>query len=127
MPARIVVVHDEPEFTDAVVSALLHAGWEAVGFLDPMAALDALGRAHDIELLITRVRFGLGKPHGISLALMARHRRPKIKLIFTALPEYEAEAIKMGAFLPLPIDIPELLTVVDGLLARQAKVAQTDA
>ncbi len=120
MPARIVVVHDEAEFTDEVVSALLHAGWEAVGFLDPMAALDALGRAHDIELLITRVRFGLGKPHGISLALMARHRRPKIKLLFTALPEYEAEAIKMGAFLPLPIDMPELLTVVAGLLARPA-------
>ena len=127
MPARIVVVHDEAEFTDAVVGALLHAGWGAVGFLDPMAALEALGRAQDIEMLITRMRFGLGRPHGISLALMARHRRPKIKLLFTALPEYEAEAIKMGAFLPLPIDIPELLAVVDGMLAKQAKAARTDA
>ena len=36
MPARIAVVHDEPAFVDEVTAALRIAGYDTVGFTDPM-------------------------------------------------------------------------------------------
>jgi DNA-binding NtrC family response regulator len=116
MPARIVVVHDEPEFIDQAVKALTRAGWEAVGFSDSMAAVHALDHADKIDLLITRVQLGAHKPHGVSLALMAKSKRPKIKVLFTALPEYEDQVKLLGEFLPLPIDPPQLLEAVERIL-----------
>ncbi len=104
MPSHIVVVHDEPDFVEQMVETLTAAGWEAAGFSDPMAAIQAFDDADRIDLLITRVRFGPRKPHGISLALMAKIKRPRIKLLFTASPEYEEQARPLGEFLPLPIN-----------------------
>ena len=71
MPARIVVVHDEPHFREFVVTALLEAGYDTKAFTGSMAAIEALEAAQRIELLITRVRFPEGTPHGVSLASMA--------------------------------------------------------
>ena len=116
MPAKIVVVHDEPEFIDEVVTAISRAGWDAVGFSDSMAAVHALDGEHKIELLITRVQFGPGKPHGISLALMAKSKLPKIDVLFTGLPEYEEQARALGEFLPLPVATAQVLEVVERLL-----------
>jgi hypothetical protein len=53
-----------------------------------MAGWNALDEAHCVELLITRVDFSPGKPNGISLARMARYKRPTIQVVFTALPEF---------------------------------------
>ena len=116
MPARILVVHDEPEFIDQAVKALRHAGWEAEGFTDSMVAVHALDDPGKIELLITRVQLGPGKPHGVSLAMMAKSKRPKIKVLFTALPEYEEQVQPLGKFLPLPVGTAQLLEAVERLL-----------
>jgi CheY-like chemotaxis protein len=45
VPARVVVVHDEPIFSKRTVDALRLAGYEVAAFTDPMAALDALEKA----------------------------------------------------------------------------------
>jgi two-component SAPR family response regulator len=116
LPARIVVVHSELEFVDEAMGALTIAGYEAAAFTDPMLALDTLEAAHRVELLITDVRFARGKPNGISLALMARHKQPGIKILFTALPEYAERAEGLGEFTPLPVRISDLVAVVDKLL-----------
>jgi DNA-binding NtrC family response regulator len=113
MPATIVVVHDEPESLGEITEGLRSAGYDVAAFLDPLAAIAALERA---RVLITRVQFTRGRPHGIALAQMAQVRRPGIKLVFTALPEYELEAKALGEFLPLPIRMPELLETVDRLI-----------
>jgi DNA-binding NtrC family response regulator len=115
-PALVVVVHDEPKFSKQTVEALRLAGYEVAAFIDPMAALDALENAQRVEVLITRVRFPLGKPNGIALALMARHKRPGIKVLFTARPEFARHAEGVGEFMPVPIDLTELVAAVGRLL-----------
>jgi DNA-binding NtrC family response regulator len=116
VPARIVVVHDEPEFCQRTVEALRLAGYEVAAFTDPMTALEALKDAQRVEVLITRVRFPPGKPHGVALALMARHKRPVIKVLFTARPEVAEHAEGVGEFMPVPIKLPELIEAVGRIL-----------
>jgi DNA-binding NtrC family response regulator len=117
VPARIVIVHDDPEFAEEVASALKRVGYDAVAFTDSMKALEALDDPKKIELLITRVRFQPGKPNGVSLARMARQKRPRIKILFTALPEFAELVDGLGEFMPLPIELPALMAAVERLLA----------
>lgn len=117
MPARVVVVHDEPEFAREAADALRLAGYDVADFTDSMTALEALLGAASIELLVTRVRFGPGKPHGISLAMMTRRRRPQVRVIFTALPEDEETVRGIGVFMPLPVSVPDLVREVGRLLS----------
>ena len=73
MPARVVVVHDETDFSDQLVAALRSAHHEVAPFADPMVALTTREKAPErVEVLITRMQFGEGKINGLSLALMAR-------------------------------------------------------
>jgi DNA-binding NtrC family response regulator len=116
VPARVVVVHDEPKFSKQTVDALRLVGYEVAAFTDPMAALDALENAQRVEVLITRVRFPPGKPNGIALALMARHKRPGIKVLFTARPEFAQHAEGVGEFMPMPASPQELVASVGRLL-----------
>ena len=87
MPAHIVVVHDEQEFIDHAVAALRFAGHDVVGFRNSIAALNALDSPEHVELLITRIRFPAGQPHGLSLALVLKRKRRDLKILFTAEPE----------------------------------------
>ena len=57
MPARVVVVHDEPEFVDQLATALGLAGHQVATFPDPLTAWDALEAARRVEVLITRIVF----------------------------------------------------------------------
>ena len=56
MPARIVVVHDDTgsRLIERTVSALRDAGHDVVAFNSSMSAIDALERAQQIEVLVTR-------------------------------------------------------------------------
>jgi DNA-binding NtrC family response regulator len=110
------VVHDEPKSSKQTVEALRLVRYEVAAFIDPMAALDALENAQRVEVLITRVRFPRGKPNGTALALMARHKRPGIKVLFTARPEFARHAEGVGEFMPVPIDLTELVAAVGRLL-----------
>jgi len=68
VPAQIVIVHDDESFLLAATDALKEAGYEVAPFDDPMVALDVLAEARAVQLLVTRVEFAPGKPHGIALA-----------------------------------------------------------
>jgi hypothetical protein len=81
-----------------------------------MAALLALEGAESVELLITGMHFPEGKPNGISLALITRRMRPTVKILFAAPPEDQKHADGLGEFLPAPVSIPYLITIVRGLL-----------
>ena len=56
MPARIVLVHDDPEFSEPVLAKLRAAGYDVVAFSNSMAAIAVLEHPRLIELLITRVQ-----------------------------------------------------------------------
>jgi DNA-binding NtrC family response regulator len=116
MPARIVVVHDDQYFREHLTKALNDSGYEAVAFEDSLLAWNALGSANRIEVLITRVRFEPGKPHGIALARWARSSRPSVRVLFTALPEYEKHTGGLGEFLALPVEVGKVVETVAGML-----------
>src|SRR6187551_3599868 len=72
MPAAVLVVHDDQNIRDLAVSALRAVFLDAIGFDDPMVALDAIEASSRVRVLVTRVAFGPGKPNGVALARMVR-------------------------------------------------------
>jgi CheY-like chemotaxis protein len=120
MPARIVVVHDEPGLAEEVASALNLAGHQVDVFIDPLAAWDALAAARLTDVLITRVQFPPGMSNGLALARMARSNRPGIQVIFAALPEFAIDCEGEGVFLPLPVPAPQVVKIVKRILQRLA-------
>jgi DNA-binding NtrC family response regulator len=120
MPARIVIVHDEPDFADPLTAALKLAGHDVATFMDPTAGWDALDEGRRVEVLVTRVDFSPGKPTGISLARMARYKRPGIRVVFMAPPEFVKHADGLGAFMPMPVDVPDVVHAVSRLLESDA-------
>jgi DNA-binding NtrC family response regulator len=117
MPARVAVVHDDPTFADPL-AALLGAGQDVALFTDPMAALDALDTARTIEVLVTRVQFAPGQPNGIALARMARIKRPGIRVLFVARPEFAGEAADLGTFMAHPVSVADVAQTVGRLLVE---------
>jgi DNA-binding NtrC family response regulator len=121
VPAPVVFVYDDPEFTERVAATLTQAGYDVAAFTDPMLALDALDAAKTIEMLITGVIFGPGKPHGLALALMARARRPNIRILFMAVPAAAEHITGWGQFVPLPATPAEVLGAVREILCCAGK------
>jgi DNA-binding NtrC family response regulator len=118
MPARVVVVHDDPEFIKRTVTALLVAGHEVAAFSDTMAATAALPTSQRMDILITRMRFPQGQPHGVSLARMTRMKHPGVKVLFVAWPEFTAHAEGVGEFLPIWAGTADIIAAVERLLSE---------
>jgi DNA-binding NtrC family response regulator len=121
MPARIVVVHDDEKFTAQLATALRSCGHDVVTFPDPLAAWSALEAAKLIEVLVTRMEYAPGKSNGLALARMARSKRPQIKVLFTAFPEYANHADDLGEFLPMPVSVEDVIEAICRLLDGQNK------
>jgi DNA-binding NtrC family response regulator len=119
MPAPVLVAHNEQETRELAVTTLRAAFLEVVGFEDPMAALDAIETDSRVRVLVTRVEFGPGKPHGVALARMVRVKRPGTKVVFVARAEYEPHTEGLGVFLPMPLNPDILVATVSRLLASQ--------
>jgi DNA-binding NtrC family response regulator len=97
---------------------LRQAGHDVVSFASSMDALSALEDPETVELLITRVRFPPGTPHGIALARMAQQKRPGIKIIFTGREEMEEFTERLGEFIPHPVSIPALVEAANRLVEQ---------
>jgi ActR/RegA family two-component response regulator len=116
MPARFVVVHDDPTFTDALVEKL---GRDVVWFSDPMRALAALESARTVEFLITRMQFTDNQPVGLSLARLARAARPEVRVVFTGLLRYRDYARGLGEFIAEPVNATHVGMVIEWLSSPQ--------
>ncbi len=119
MPAPVVLVFDEPTFTEECATALRQVGYEVAAFTDPMRALDALDAANKIDLLITRVKYAPGKPNGVALARMARTKRPDIRILFMAVPTSVEHIAGWGEYISLPATIADVVTAVQNEMDRQ--------
>ena len=84
-----------------------------------MSALVALEAAQRVEVLITRVLFPEGLPNGVSLALMARLKRPEVKVLFVARPDTEEHTEGVGEFLPAPAKAADVVEIVGKMLAKR--------
>ena len=113
MPARVVVVLNEPGFADKTASALRAQGHDSLALADPMTALELLERAERLELLVTCLDFAPGKPNGIALGRIARLKRPGIRVLFVGPADLEEHAAGLGTFLTSPVTVPQ---VVEGVL-----------
>jgi hypothetical protein len=116
MPARIVVVHDDPEFTDALVEKL---GKDVAWFTDPVRALMALESVRTVEFLITRLQFTDSQPVGLSLARLAKTARPDVRVVFTGVPQHKDYAHGLGEFIAEPVNATHVGMVVEWLSQRQ--------
>jgi ActR/RegA family two-component response regulator len=112
MPARIVIVHDDPAFIDALARKL---GPDVAWFAEPLAALAALKSANTIRFLITRLSFADRQPVGLSLARLAREARPDVRVVFTGMPEHREYARGLGEFIPEPADATHVGMVIEWL------------
>jgi DNA-binding NtrC family response regulator len=119
MPAPVLVVHDEQNARELAVSALREVFLEAVGFDDPMKALNAIEATSRVRVLVTRVTFGPGKLNGVALARMIRVKRPGTKVVFVAREEYAPHTEGLGVFLPRPFNPDILVATVSRLLVMR--------
>jgi hypothetical protein len=116
MPARVVLFHNDIEFITALESKLREAGHDVAVFQDSISGFDALRSPQRVEVLVTRVLFRPGQPHGIALAAAARIRRSSLKVIFTALPEVAHHAKDEGRVFIMPAHPDEVAQAVEDML-----------
>jgi DNA-binding NtrC family response regulator len=112
MPARVVVVHDDPEFIDSLAEKL---GPGVAWFTDPVRALTALESARTVEFLVTCLAFADRQPVGLSLARAVRAARPDVRIIFTGHPEHREYARGLGEFIEQPVKAEHVAMVIEWL------------
>ena len=123
MPARIVVVHDDPVFTDALAEKL---GPDVAWFTDPIKALIALETAKSIAFLVTRLQFNDRQPVGLSLARLARVTRPDVRIVFTGDPDFRHYCWGRGEFIPEPTNAGHVGMVIEWLSETPSGETQRD-
>lgn len=94
-----------------------YAGYEVAAFSETPAALAAIEAGRCIAMMITRVTFPEGMPHGISLALMARIKHPNLKILFIAWPELAEYAEGVGEVLQTPVLAEDVVAKVKEMLS----------
>lgn len=116
MPPRIALVHRDPSFLSAAVTALKGAGFEITAFPSSMSAWEAVKR-EDVDLLITDVRLRQGEPNGLALALAARSEKPERKVLFLSFDADDAHyTAGVGDLLRMPVTPSDLVTRSQSLL-----------
>jgi hypothetical protein len=74
-------------------------------------------RAQDIDMLITRIGFPPGQPHGVALGKMARVKRRGIKVLFVGAAERLEHTQGVGEFLAAPVTARDVAAMVGEMLA----------
>lgn len=127
----ILVVEDDSDVTEIVLSMLENAGYRVLTAANALAALSILESNRDVDLLFT----DLVMPGGISGAELARTVRelyPNIKLLltsgYTTAPDVVEEAARDGVLFVLkPYRQRELLTTVRVVLDGRPDLVRCEA
>jgi hypothetical protein len=119
IPAGVIVVHDEPSFLEPLVTSLKAAGVNVAGFSDSLRAGNALQFSSNVEILVTRVQFAPGRPNGVTLAQWVRERKPGVRILFVALPEFQTDIGDVGVLLPRPVSVPQVAEAVCHMLSNE--------
>ncbi len=121
----ILVVEDDADLRDTVVTALTQFGYHALSAPNAAAALQILGGSEHVDLLFTDIMMP-GGTLGPELARRARELRPRIEVLFTT--GYADSAVLSGGISPTeilhkPYRNEELALRVRHVLDREARVA----
>ncbi|HET6804442.1 MAG TPA: hypothetical protein VFH59_03245 [Frateuria sp.] len=124
MNARIVLVHDDLLVVQEIADALRGVGHSVAATTDSLLAIGVLDTDRPIDLLVTRVFFlagrPTGRPHGVTLARMAKQREPEAKVLFVALPWKQRLIGALGEFLPMPVAATDVVQAVNQILSAHS-------
>jgi hypothetical protein len=93
MPTRVIVVHDEPAFRDALAAALTDAGYEVVAIDDPAFVVGPPRGADQLEITISR----------------RKGTYPGLRIRTTGFRTGEHYAGPLGQFLGEPVQIVDVV------------------
>jgi DNA-binding NtrC family response regulator len=116
MPDQVIVVEDDRELREMLLDALRDAGYVPTGFSRADAALQALERGLEADLLLTDLI--MPGMRGQDLMANIRRERPELNvIIMTAFGSIDSaiDLVKRGAFdyLTKPLAIDDLLLAVE--------------
>jgi hypothetical protein len=118
--ASILVIEDDEAFRRVVVTILERGGFHVLSVRDFAAAIEIIESDQRIDLLLTDVGMPAGTPHGLSIAQMAKTRRPRLKVLYMS-GSYDSGQIGAmidGAlFLSKPFRPERLIQTVETALA----------
>jgi DNA-binding NtrC family response regulator len=116
--AAILLVDDDEAFGAAVSKRLTAAGHEVVAVRSSMKALDVLDARSEIDIMLADIVLAKGEPNGLTLARMARMKRPRVKTaLITGYRDIAGDEFTMpGPLFYKPLDLDELADAVAELV-----------
>jgi DNA-binding response OmpR family regulator len=123
MPAKVLVVEDEPIVRDLLVTVMRTEGYEVVAAADARAALKQ-AKSFQPHLALIDVRLGNG-PDGFAVARRLRDEADLSLLFLTSADE--ADDIRAGfaagadLYVTKPFSVDSLLVQIEAVLARAGK------
>jgi PAS domain S-box-containing protein len=122
----ILVVEDDADLRETVVTTLSHLGYKALAAPNAAAALRILSSEEAIDLLFTDVMMP-GGTLGPALAERARQMRPDIDVLFTTgyaeSSLMESSGLSSAEVIPKPYRSEDLALRIRHLLDREVRVA----
>jgi hypothetical protein len=115
MPARIAVIHDQPEFADRLVSALRLAGHDAAEITETVATWRVIADLQRVELLITRVAYPPGRSDGVALAMKVPNQ-PDFHVLLAGEPQSAAQSDGRSTSALESATIPNIVKIATHLL-----------
>ena len=115
----ILVIEDDDAFRRVVTTILERQGFKVVAVRDFAAAIAVIESNQPIALLLTDVGLPVGTPHGLSVAQMAKSRRPHLKVLYMSGsydPEQIGAIIDGASFLAKPFRPEQLIKAVETAL-----------
>ena len=121
--ANILIVDDDPDVIDTIELILLGVGHNINKAQSGLSALDILDTDQPLDLMITDVVMpGL---NGFNLALMARLKRPRMKILYLSAWHESRDLLpvegRLGRMLTKPIPARDLIRVVEFALGEGAE------
>ena len=113
---QILVVDDDEAYRYAVERQLRRGGHETRGFPDWRGVLEILESDESVDALVTDLSLPAGTPNGLSLALMAKRRRPDLRIVLmTSYAEFQPDAEgRLGELVLKQDGAEKILAVIGG-------------
>lgn len=117
LPARILVVEDEPLLRSFNTDMLIDAGFEVLEACDADEALRLLECNDDIRVVFTDVEMP-GALDGFALANRIELQWPKINVLVTSGRRYPAEVFTAATrcFVPKPFRVAQVVELIDAFV-----------
>jgi DNA-binding NtrC family response regulator len=121
-PVRVLVVDDEQDFADALVTRLMRRGYSATGAFSGAAALESL-RRNPVDVVVLDLK--MPGMDGLEVLREIRHLDPDVRVVVLtghATVSSGIDGMRLGAadFLQKPVGIELLCTAIDAAAARGA-------